>query len=206
MQKKTIFGILFISCSCVGLFVSLLFYISYDPSFRPWTHLFCDLGSGPLNAIIPLGIGLGLTAIFLGFLFIEIFKDLKKNNEHKTLINLYLTSGIIASITLLILGIFPLNSSMPVSYQIHTFTSIIYWATFGLSFICLGILEFSHSKFPSILIILGGISAIFFSVGFPLQEFGAISENIIVYLSMWTPFLLVVLWIVIKMLKKWEKS
>lgn len=205
MKKKFWLGISFAGSSSIGLLIGLFFYIPSDPSFRPWANYFCDVASGPWGGIISVGIGIGLTAISLGLLHIQISKDLRKTNKQKVLTSIYLITGILSSITLLILAIFPLNPTMPLAYQVHFITSTFYWTFYGIAFVCLGILEFSDRKFPSLIAILGGFFALFFAVGFPLQELGIIAKNIFVYLSMWGAFLVIVLWMLINVIKYWNK-
>jgi len=206
MSKKTFFGMSFVVTSFIGLVVGLFFYIPSDPTFRPWSNYFCDVASGPIGGIIAVGIGLGLAALSLAMLHITIAKDLRKKSDQKFLISLYLVTGILSTITLLILGIFPLNPTMPTAFKIHSLVAIFYWTFYGVSFISLGILEYSNTKIASIFVILGGFFALFFAVGFPLQENGIIVKNAFVYLSMWSAFFLVVLWVIIKIVKYWRKS
>jgi hypothetical protein len=178
----------------IGLIVALVFYLLADTSFRPWSNYISDLGTGPFGAVLSLGVMLGLIALFAGLLMISISKEIQKFGAQ----TLFLFIALFAQFALLTLAIFPLNPSMPKSYEIHRIGAILYFSFSGITDIILCGLEFKTTKLSAIIILIGGIFSLLFAAGFILQEYGIIPHNMIVYLVEWGYFIFMMGWLILK--------
>ncbi len=198
MSKKKLYSFLTLISGNVGLVVALVLFLISDTSFRPWTNYISDLGSGPIGATIALGIMEALIAIFVSLLMILISKEIEK----QFLRYMILCFALLAQTSLLVIGIFPFNPSMPISYEIHKIIAIIYFAFSAITDFFLAAHEFNTDKLSSITILLAGIFSLIFTIGFILQEYGSIPRNMIVYLSEWVYFIFAMSWLSLKILPR----
>jgi len=195
-MSKKIFSLITLISGNVGLVVALVLYLLSDTSFRPWTNYISDLGSGPIGAIIALGIMEALIGIFVSLLMILISKEI----QNSFLKNMILCFALIAQISLLTIGIFPMNPSMPNSYEIHRIIAIVYFGCSAITDFFLAVHEFKTNKLSSITIFLAGLFSLVFTVGFILQEYGPIPHNMVVYLSEWIYFVFAMTWLSLKIM------
>jgi hypothetical membrane protein len=194
MSKKLISFLTIIS-AVGGLLTAFILYIPYDSSYRPWKNYISDLGGGPLGAMIAIGAMMVFVAVFITWLLILISKDIEKRG----LQNVFLFFGIFAQMSLFFLGIFPLNLSWPRIYEIHRICGIIYFGFSAITYFFIAGFEFKTKKLSAILILLAGICAILFAVGFPLQEYGPLPRNAVTYIIQWTYFVLTLCWLILKL-------
>lgn len=189
----------------IALFVSLIIYIPTNLSFRPWLNYISDLGTGSLGANIALGcMFVGFAVIFF-LLLIGITNEYRENKALKSLINSCIIFTLIAQIALIIQGIFPMDPIMPANYTIHKIAAVFYISFGAISFIHLGILDRSIHKGSSTVAFLTALDQIFYGIGFVIQEFGKINVHQIFYIANWAYFLLLMLWLVLKLIQFWKK-
>ncbi|MHA1111904.1 MAG: DUF998 domain-containing protein [Promethearchaeota archaeon] len=196
MSKKKLYSLLTTISSTVGLIAALVLYLLSDTSYRPWKNYISDLGSGPIGATIALSFMLGSIALFVSLLMITISKEIKKFGVQ----TLFLFVALFAQISVLMLAIFPMNPSMPKSYEIHVIWAIFYFGFSAVSDFFLAIIEFKTSKLSFSMILMGGIFSLLFAIGLALQEYGIIPRNAVVYLTEWAYFLFVMAWLSLKIL------
>ncbi len=94
---------------------------------------------------------------------------------------------------------------MPKSYETHRIFAILYFGFSAITDFFLAGHEFKTNKLSAITILLGGIFSLLFAVGFALQEYGVIPKNMIVYLTEWIYFILVMSWLLLKILPPKKK-
>ena len=202
------FAILSILALLVGMMISLIFYLPFNPSFSIFTNYPCDLTAGPTEALIAISTGFILFAIFWFFLTLYIARDLKAQEVNDKMVTLFLITGIIAQAGFIIIGIFPLDPAINFAYQIHKITSSFLFSFMAFNFIFIGYLEYKNAEYSNLLTIIGiitGLLAAMFAIGFLIVENTPIARNPVVYLSIWTATTFLMLWLIGKGLYFWKK-
>jgi hypothetical membrane protein len=205
--KISHFIILILISSMGGIFGALIFYLPHDPSYSIFSNYVSDLGAGPLEAKISLGLGMILTGVLLIFVVLYITMSLRKEDGSEQLISTYLGTGILASIAMIMVGIFPLDPSISFAYEAHRIVAMLYFGSAGTSLISLGYLQYKSSGFSttiSITSFLAGFVALVFDIGFVVQEYTATPRQAIVYFTEWTSFMLFMIWLIIHGLYFWK--
>ncbi|MFX1304247.1 MAG: DUF998 domain-containing protein [Promethearchaeota archaeon] len=203
------FAFLALIATGVGLLVAVIIYLPFNPSFSIFTNYSCDLQAGPIGAQISYSTGMVLLAIFTIFLMLYITRDLKKNGIDYKLTLIYIITGVIGLIGLIIVGIFPLNPAITLAYEIHRIAVIIFLGFMAFNFIWLGYLQYTnteYSKLIAIIAILSGIFSGLFFGGFIIQEYTPVPRNAIVYLTEWTYYAFLILWLIGQGIYFWKKG
>ncbi|MFW9773215.1 MAG: hypothetical protein ACFFFB_05055 [Candidatus Heimdallarchaeota archaeon] len=192
-----------------GLLVALMFYLPFNSSYSIFTNYSCDLQAGPIGALISYSIGLVLLAIFSIFLMLYITRDLKKNGIDDKLTLIYIITGVIGQIWLILIGIFPLNPAITLPYEIHRISMCFFFSIMAFNFIWLGYLQYTntgYSKLIAIIAILAGIFAGLSFGGVIIQEYTPVARNAFGYLSVWTLYVFIVLWLIGQGIYFWKKG
>lgn len=192
-----------------GVFVALFIYLPVDPSYSILSNYISDLGAGPIGSRIVFSIGMILGAIFLIFLILYISRYLKEKEEKSQLIWGYEAPGIIAGLGLVLIGFFPLDRALIYAYSMHYLAAVIFFSFIAISNIYIGYIEYKNSNFSKIIAILSFLSGIFSAVfigGFIIQESGFIAPQVFIYLSEWTFFALITIWLIIHGIYFWKKK
>ncbi len=192
-----------------GVFVALFIYLPVDPSYSILSNYISDLGAGSIGSRIVFSIGMILGAIFLIFLILYISRYLKEKEEKSQLIWGYEASGIIAGLGLVLIGFFPLDRALIYAYSMHYLAAVIFFSFIAISNIYIGYIEYKNSNFSKIMAILSFLSGIFSAVfigGFIIQESGFIAPQVFIYLSEWTFFALITIWLIIHGIYFWKKK
>lgn len=183
-----------------GIFVALIIYLPVDPSFSILSNYISDLGAGPIGSRIVFSIGMILGGIFMIFLITFISRYLKGKEEKSQLIWGFQAPGIIAEIGLILIGIFPLDRTIIYVFTIHVLAAVIFFIFMAISNIYLAYIEYKNSEFSIIMALvsfISGILSVIFIGGFIIQESGIIPNQAIVYLSEWTFFVFITIWLII---------
>ncbi|MFW9948162.1 MAG: hypothetical protein ACFFDX_15160 [Candidatus Odinarchaeota archaeon] len=203
------FAFLAVIFTGAGLLISLMLYLPFNPSFSIFTNYSCDLQAGPIGAQISYSTGIVLLAIFSIFLMLYITRDLKKNGIVNKLTLIYIITGVIGQIGLILGGIFPLNPAITLAYEIHRIAVCIFLSFMTFNFILLGYLQYTnteYSKLIAITAILAGIFSGLFFGGFIIQEYTPVARNALVYLIEWTFYVFIILWLIGQGIYFWKKG
>ncbi|MFX0006225.1 MAG: DUF998 domain-containing protein [Promethearchaeota archaeon] len=203
------FAFLALISAGIGLLIAVILYLPFNPSFSIFTNYSCDLQAGPIGAQISYSTGMVLLAIFTIFLMLYITRDLKKNGIDNKLTLIYIITGVLGLIGLIIVGIFPLNPAITLAYEIHRIAVIIFTGLMAFNFIWLGYLQYTnteYSKLIAIIAILSGIFSGLFFGGFIIQEYTPVPRNAVVYLIEWTYYALFILWLIGQGIYFWKKG
>jgi hypothetical membrane protein len=207
--KGSYFAFITLIAAGFGLFGSLFLYLPENPSFSMISNYISDLSGGPLSARIIWAIGIGFAGLFLMFLIIYISNNLKQKEVSKNLVWIYLITGIIGAIGLILTGVFPLDPAMYFSYEVHRIGGILFFSFSSISFFCLGYIEYKDSilsKVHSVLSLIIGLITAIFIIGFIIQEYSAVPRQPFVYLTEWLFFGVITIWLILHGLsfrKKW---
>ncbi|MFX1309931.1 MAG: DUF998 domain-containing protein [Promethearchaeota archaeon] len=191
-----------------GIFVALIIYFPVDPTYSIFSNYISDLGAGPIGSTIVFSIGMILGAIFFIFLILYISRYLKNKEEKSQLRWGFQSTGVIAGLGLIMIGIFPLDRTNTFIFTIHFIAALIFFSFLAISFIYLGYIEYKNSEFStylSIITFLSGILSAIFVIGFLIQEFELVPPHVFVYLSEWTFFIFVTLWLITHGIYFWKK-
>ncbi|MFX1591809.1 MAG: DUF998 domain-containing protein [Promethearchaeota archaeon] len=191
-----------------GIFVALIIYFPVDPTYSIFSNYISDLGAGPIGSTIVFSIGMILGAFFFIFLILYISRYLKNKEEKSQLRWGFQSTGVIAGIGLIMIGIFPLDRTNTFIFTIHFIAALIFFSFLAISFIYLGYIEYKNSEFStylSIITFLSGILSAIFVIGFLIQEFELVPPQVFVYLSEWTFFIFVTLWLITHGIYFWKK-
>lgn len=191
-----------------GIFVALIIYFPVDPTYSIFSNYISDLGAGPIGSTIVFSIGMILGAFFFIFLILYISRYLKNKEEKSQLRWGFQSTGVIAGIGLIMIGIFPLDRTNTFIFTIHFIAALIFFSFLAISFIYLGYIEYKNSEFSpylSIITFLSGILSAIFVIGFLIQEFELVPPHVFVYLSEWTFFIFVTLWLITHGIYFWKK-
>ncbi|MFW9900572.1 MAG: hypothetical protein ACFFDY_04720, partial [Candidatus Thorarchaeota archaeon] len=179
--------------------IALMLYLPFNSSFSIFTNYSCDLQAGPIGAQISYSTGIVLLAIFSIFLMLYIIRDLRKNGIDNKLTLIYIITGVIGQIALILVGIFPLNPAITLAYEIHRISVTICMGFFAFNYIWLGYLQYpntEYSKLLAIIAILAGIFSGLYFGGFIIQEYTPVARNALVYLIEWTLYAFIILWLI----------
>ena len=191
-----------------GIFVALIIYFPVDPTYSIFSNYISDLGAGPIGSTIVFSIGMILGAFFFIILILYISRYLKNKEEKSQLRWGFQSTGVIAGIGLIMIGIFPLDRTNTFIFTIHFIAALIFFSFLAISFIYLGYIEYKNSEFStylSIITFLSGILSAIFVIGFLIQEFELVPPQVFVYLSEWTFFIFVTLWLITHGIYFWKK-
>lgn len=119
----TSFGFAAVIISSSAILISLLLYLTVDPTFSIFTHWISNLGAGPNGSNVVFNIGIAITSILLFLFYIYFIKDFRKKNGNKIIIDLFFVSTCINCIGLFFVAIFPY--SIPLLHGIAAFSFFI---------------------------------------------------------------------------------
>lgn len=206
--KGAYFAFLTLLAVGLGIIIALLIYLPVDPSYSILSNYISDLGAGPFGSRVAFGVGMIIGAISLIFLILYISRYLKKKEERSQLIWGFQNTGLIAAVGLVLIGIFPLDRADDFASSTHFLATLIYFGFTAISNIYLGYIEYKNSEFSKIMAIvtfLAGIFSAIFVFGFVIQEFELIPPQAFVFLSEWTFFIFITLWLITHGIYFWKK-
>jgi len=206
--KGAYFAFLTLLAVGFGILVALFIYLPVDPSYNILSNYISDLGAGPIGSRIIFSIGMILGAIFMIFLILYISWYLKRKEEKSQLIWGFQSTGLIAEVGLILIGIFPLDRADTLVFSIHFFAAVIFFGFIAISNIYFGYIEYKNSEFPKIYAIISfltGIVSAIFIFGFIIQELVPIPKQAFVFLSEWTFLAFVSIWLIVHGIYFWKK-
>lgn len=103
----TSFGFAAVIISSSAILISLLLYLTVDPTFSIFTHWISNLGSGPNGSNIVFNVGIAITSMLLFLFYMYFIKDFRKKKGKKILVDLFFVSTCINCFGLFFVAIFP---------------------------------------------------------------------------------------------------
>ena len=189
---------LIIVITLVGSIVAMIFYLPFNPSYNMFTNYVSDLGAGPIGAKLGQGIGNIGAGILMLPLTIFLFREFQKSQVNSKIILINAIMGFIGSLSLILIGFFPLDPAMSLEYEVHRVIAIVFFSSEAIVFFLIGLIEFKNTTFSKTLAIISFITAIFcgaFSIGFYIQEYTPIQRNALVYGTEWISYLFIIVWL-----------
>lgn len=155
-----IFGLLSVIVSIFSVITAYLLYIATDPTFTFFTNWISDLGIGPNGANIIFNLGLVVSGVLnIGFQ-LYVVRNLRKKGGPIKEIQVLQIIGIIATIGLIFVGLFPYN----ISLLAHGLSANIYFIGAFSYFILYGYISFKTPKVSNMQGIFSVFTALFFGV------------------------------------------
>ena len=144
--------------STVFLIISIVITLLDDPSFSFFTYYISNLGEADCSAHIVFNIGLMITSGFMIFFHFFLYLFLIEMGGDKTRTKLALSFGLLSSIGLFLVGLFPLGPL----WILHRIASITFFV--GGLFFCIiyGTIEYKNPKIPNYQAYIGFLIAIIF--------------------------------------------
>jgi hypothetical membrane protein len=152
------FGIISFLVSLVSVTTAQILYMEADPSFSMNTNFVSDLGTGPNGSDIIFSIGMILTGTLIMPFYVYIGWNLQKG-EAWDFINIGMIMGLIGSLGMILVGVFPLNPNDNLSYHMHIIAAGILFYGFLCMLLIYGISEYRDSKISNLLSFLSFITA-----------------------------------------------
>ncbi|MFX1445554.1 MAG: DUF998 domain-containing protein [Promethearchaeota archaeon] len=153
------FGIIGYIISAISVIIAQMLYMESDPSFSMSTNFISDLGTGPNGSNFVFNIGMIITGFFFMLFYVYIGLYLQKINDNVKSLKVGITAGIIGSIGMILVGIFPLNPNDRFSYNMHIIAAGILFYGVLIMLLIYGTYESRNQEIPKLLSIIGFITA-----------------------------------------------
>ena len=179
--------------------ISLALYLPTDPDFGMLTNYISDMAAGPIEVKLIMLIQDVIGGIFLILIFLYIGIDLQQKNEKPIIIKTVVILGMMTAFWFMMLGIFPYDPAIPLSYQTHEVVAICGSFTLLATFWLYGIIQYRNSDFSKILpisSILTGLLFGIFIVGFIIVEYTIVPEQAFFYAIEWLAFFCLFFWLI----------
>ena len=175
-----VFGLLSVS---IGIFIDII-GLSF-PGYSIFTHTVSSLGIGPAGLLFNIGLILcGITAIFFD---IYLGKSISMDNDNEMVKKTVVAISIISSISLSLVGFFPINQENDIIIFFHGFFAAISFIGGLIYMIIFSLFILKDQKFMKLQAYMGftvcGFFILYFCTLVPLTEWLVIFSIII-----WTIF------------------
>ncbi len=192
------FGIISFLVSGVSITIAQILYMIADPSFSMSTNFVSDLGTGPNASNIVFSIDMILTGALIMPFYVYIGWYLQKGENLKTF-KTSMIMGLIGTIGLILVGVFPLNPYDNLSYNMHIIAAgILFYGTLCMLLIY-GISEYKDSKIPNLLLFLSLFTAGLFGAFITsviIQYLLSVTFQAYTYILEWIGLYIAGLWII----------
>jgi len=156
------FGIIAITSAAICIIIAYLLYTEADPNFSIASNFISDLGVGPNGSDVFFGLGMILLGTFIMPFFTYLGRYLQKRDNNPKPLRIGIFAGLIGSIGIVLVGVFPLDPDDNFSYNIHIiFAGVLFYGILTMLLIY-GIFEYRNPVIPNILSILAFITAAFY--------------------------------------------
>ena len=155
------FGIIAFLISAISVTIAQMLYMETDPSFSMSTNFISDLGTGPNGSDIVFNIGMILAGFFYIPFYVYIGWYLQKR-ENMNSLRMGMIAGLIGSIGMILVGVFPLNPNDKFSYNMHIIAAGILWYGVLIMLLIYGISEYRNPEIPNLLSIIAFITALLY--------------------------------------------
>jgi len=172
------FGIIALLIWIVSITIAQILYMEADPSFSISTNFISDLGTGPNGSDIVFSIGMILTGVSIMPFYVYIGWYLQKG-ENLNSLRIGMIAGLIGSIGMMLVGVFPLNPNDNISFIMHIIAAGILFNGVLSMLLIYGISEYRNPEISNLLSILAFITA---------GLYGAFMTSVIIQYLTSTPF------------------
>lgn len=152
------FGLISVFIAAISITVAQLLYMAVDPTFSITTNFISDLGTGPNGSDIVFSIAMILSGVLIMPFYVYIGWYLQKR-ENQNSLRIGMIAGLIGSIGMMLVGVFPLNPNDIFSYNMHIIAAgILFYGVLSMLLIY-GISEYRNPEISNLLSILAFITA-----------------------------------------------
>lgn len=123
----------------------------------------------------------------------------RKNVAENKIAQIYLITGIVAEIGLILIGLFPIDLLISYAFEIHQIAAIVCFGSTALNSFIFSYLQFKINEFSMFLSAISLITALFsaiFAIGFTVQEYILLDRVAFIVLSEWGFFGCVNIWLI----------
>jgi len=192
------FGLISVFVAAISITVAQLLYIAVDPTFSITTNFISDLGTGPNGSDIVFSIAMILTGVLIMPFYVYIGWYLQKR-ENQNSLRIGMIAGLIGSIGMMLVGVFPLNPNDIFSYNMHIIAAgILFYGVLSMLLIY-GISEYRNPEISNLLSILAFITAGLygaFMTSVIIQYLASIPFQAYTYIIEWIGLYAMGIWIV----------
>jgi hypothetical membrane protein len=176
--------------------ISTLLYITIDPTFSILTHYLSDIGAGPNGAGLIFNAGMILSSFIMVAFYIHLSLIILKKGGYKFLVLISFICGIISSLGIFLIAIFPVN----VNQEIHNFTATFFFMGGWAAAIFITLTEFLTPNFSRIQAFSGIVVIGFFVLFIVFNALHYFNPNDgwseISHITEWILFIGLILWVV----------
>lgn len=187
------FAFLGSSIFLIAIFIASGIYFASDPSFNIMTHWVSDLGEGPNFSNYVFNTGEIITGICYILFFLFLTKVLYREKKMKIPLIISFIISIIASIGLILAGIFPMYAAP----LIHKTVATICFIGMCLSFIIFGYIESLIEDIPKLYSLVSYIISsiiIIFMISYLLDEVKIVQAREFYLFFEWFSVFSIIMW------------
>jgi len=192
------FGLISVFIAAISITVAQLLYMAVDPTFSITTNFISDLGTGPNGSDIVFSIAMILTGVLIMPFYVYIGWYLQKR-ENQNSLRIGMIAGLIGSIGMMLVGVFPLNPNDIFSYNMHIIAAgILFYGVLSMLLIY-GISEYRNPEISNLLSILAFITAGLygaFMTSVIIQYLASIPFQAYTYIIEWIGLYVMGIWII----------
>ena len=153
------FACIGVAIAIISISLAFVLYMSVDSSFTIYSHWISNLGAGPNNSNVVFNSGMMVTSLFTLLFLTFSFRNLQQKGVNKELLKISFIAGLISSIGLFFVGVFPMDSAR----TMHGVAASTYFIGMLSFSIFIGITELTSPKIPKLQAISGFLVAVFFA-------------------------------------------
>ena len=192
------FGIITFLISGISVTIAQMLYMEADPSFNISTNFISDLGAGPNGSDIVFNIGMILLGFFSIPFYVYIGWYLQKR-ENMNSLRIGMIAGLLGSIGMVLVGVFPLNPNDKFSYNMHIIAAGLLFYGILIMLLIYGTSEYRNPELPNVLSIIAYITALLYAIFITsviIQFLVAIPFQAYTYIIEWIGSWVMGLWII----------
>ncbi len=153
------FACIGVAIAIISISLAFVLYMSVDSSFTIYSHWISNLGAGPNNSNVVFNSGMMVTSLFTLLFLTFSFRNLQQKGVNKELLKISFIAGLISSIGLFFVGVFPMDSAR----TMHGVAASTYFIGMLSFSVFIGITELTSPKIPKLQAISGFLVAAFFA-------------------------------------------
>ncbi|MHA1489801.1 MAG: DUF998 domain-containing protein [Promethearchaeota archaeon] len=153
------FAFIGVLIAIISISLAFVLYTSVDSSFSIFSHWISNLGAGPNGADVVFNSGMIVTSLFTLIFLTCSFQSLQQKGVNKELLKVSFVAGLISSIGLFFVGVFPMDTAR----TMHGIAASTFFIGMLFFSIFIGITELTSPKIPKLQAISGFLVAVFFA-------------------------------------------
>ena len=158
------FGIIGAISMALSALISFFLNSSVNPSFNIVSYAVSDLVSGPMISSIIFSVGLLISSFCQIPTYISLINYFNNKESYLFLFKITALSSFLSIISHNILSLVPIERNVMLLFLTHGFAAGIHYIAGSISFILIGIIEFSKEKVSKIIMIISFISGALYSI------------------------------------------